>query len=87
MVYFLFGCRLPEKDETMSQSSSDDQRDLRDEYDFSGGVRGKHHEVYHKETNVVLLDPDVAEVFKDSTAVNTALRSLVNLARDQAAKK
>lgn len=76
-----------EKDETMSQNRSDDQHDLRDEYDFSGGVRGKHHEAYRKGTNVVLLDPDVAEVFKDSTAVNTALRVLVNLAREQAAKK
>ena len=46
----------------MSQIRSDDQHDLRDEYDFSGGVRGKHHEAYRKGTNVVLLDPDVAEV-------------------------
>jgi hypothetical protein len=71
----------------MSQNRSDDQHDLRDEYDFSGGDRGKHHEAYRKGTNVVLLDPDVAEIFKDSTAVNTALRLLVNLAREQAAKK
>ena len=24
---------------------------LRDEYEFSGGVRGKHHEAYNKGTN------------------------------------
>ena len=71
----------------MSQNTPGDQHSLRDEYDFSAGVRGKHHEAYRRGTNVVLLDPDVAEIFKDSTAVNTALRLLVTLAREQAAKK
>ena len=71
----------------MSQNTPGDQDNLRSEYDFAGGVRGKHHEAYRKGTNVVFLDPDVAEVFKDSTAVNTALRLLVTLAREQAAKK
>jgi hypothetical protein len=70
----------------MSQNAASDHN-LRDEYDFSAGVRGKHHEAYRRGTNVVLLDPDVAEVFKDSTAVNTALRLLLALAREQAAKQ
>lgn len=39
--------------------------EMRPEYDFSGGVRGKYVERYAKGTNVVLLDPDVAEVFRD----------------------
>ena len=71
----------------MSQNPASDQGNLRDEYDFSGGVRGKHHEAYRRGTNVVLLDPDVAEVFKDSEAVNKALRLLLTLARDQVSKK
>ena len=71
----------------MSQNPASDRENLRDEYDFSGGVRGKHHEAYRKGTNVVLLDADVAEVFKDSEAVNTALRLLLTLARDQISKK
>jgi hypothetical protein len=71
----------------MSQNRASDRDDLRNEYDFSGGVRGKHHEAYRRGTNVVLLDPDVAEVFKDSEAVNTALRLLLTLARDQVSKK
>ena len=71
----------------MSQNAASDPHDLRDEYDFSGGVRGRHHEAYARGTNVVLLDPDVAEVFKDSTAVNTALRLLLTLAREHAVKK
>jgi hypothetical protein len=68
----------------MSQEVARDDDDLRPEYDFSAGVRGKHFEAYRKGTNVVFLDPDVAAVFKDSVAVNTALRLLLTLAREQA---
>jgi hypothetical protein len=57
---------------------------MQPEYDFSGAVRGKHHEAYAKGTNIVLLDQDVAEVFKDSAAVNEALRLLMRLAKEQA---
>ncbi len=59
---------------------------MRAEYDFSSGVRGKHHEAYHHGTNLVLLEPDVAAVFKDSATVNSALRTLVNIAREHASK-
>ena len=61
--------------------------DMRPEYDFSGGVRGKFYKEYKKGTNVVLLDPDVAEVFPDSRAVNQALRVLAQLAKRQAKTK
>ncbi|MBL8228496.1 MAG: hypothetical protein JNL98_08465 [Bryobacterales bacterium] len=57
--------------------------DLRSEYDFSGGVRGKHHLQYKEGTNVVFLDTDVAEAFKDSESVNQALRLLLDLAKRQ----
>jgi hypothetical protein len=68
----------------MNQAPNPDQEDdLRPEYDFSGGVRGKHHEAYRKGTNVVFLDPDVARVFKDSESVNRALRLLLELAKEQ----
>ena len=56
---------------------------MRAEYDFSGGVRGKHHEAYQAGTNVVFLDSDVARVFKDSESVNCALRLLLDLAKNQ----
>ena len=58
--------------------------DLQPEYDFAGAVRGKHHHAYAQGTNVVLLDSDVADAFKDSAAVNEALRLLIRLAKDQA---
>ena len=49
--------------------------EMRVEYDFSKGVRGKYHKRLLKEgSNVVVLDPDVAKAFPDSAAVNDALR-------------
>ena len=39
--------------------------DMRAEYDLRGGVRGKYYKQYMEGTNVVLLDPDVAAVFRD----------------------
>jgi hypothetical protein len=47
---------------------------MRPEYDLRGGVRGKYYERYKQGTNVVLLEPDLAKVFRDSATVNTALR-------------
>ncbi|MFY9345446.1 MAG: hypothetical protein WAT39_23350 [Planctomycetota bacterium] len=46
------------------------------EYDFSGGVRGKYARRFAKGCNVVVLDPDVAKRFPDSTSVNDVLRAL-----------
>jgi hypothetical protein len=47
---------------------------MRPEYDLRGGVRGKYYERYKQGTNVVLLEPDLAKVFRDSSSVNNALR-------------
>jgi hypothetical protein len=55
-------------------------------YDFSAGVRGKYASRYREGTNVVLLEPDVAERFPDAAAVNRALRVLANAA-DEAKPK
>jgi hypothetical protein len=52
-----------------------DSDDLRPEYDFSGGTRGKYAARFARGTNVVVLAPDVADVFKTSKEVNAALRS------------
>ena len=57
-----------------------DQDDMRSEYDLRGGVRGKYYKQYMEGTNVVLLDPDVAVVFRDSESVNQALRVLMKAA-------
>jgi len=54
--------------------------DMRPEYDLGGGVRGKYYKQYVEGTNVVLLEPDVAAVFRDSESVNQALRVLIKAA-------
>jgi hypothetical protein len=57
-------------------TKKDDESDLemRSEYDFSGGVRGKYASRFAKGSKVIVLDPDVAAAFDSSEAVNTALR-------------
>lgn len=50
--------------------------EMRAEYAFRGGVRGKYARQYAEGSNVVILDPDVAEHFKTSEEVNKALRRL-----------
>ncbi len=57
------------------------------EYDFTHTVRGKYYERYQQGTNVVLVDPDVAQVFRDSRAVNDALRLLVSVAHAKAGRQ
>jgi hypothetical protein len=57
--------------------------ELRAEYDFSGGVRGKYARRYAQGTNVVVLEPDVAKAFPSSAAVNSSLRALAALVRQQ----
>jgi hypothetical protein len=67
----------------MSQDPEDHDDEMRPEYDFSNAVRGKYYERYKAGTNIVVLDPDVAQAFKGSESVNQALRLLLNLARQQ----
>lgn len=57
-----------------------DEDEMRSEYDLRDGVRGKYYKQYMEGTNVVLLDPDVAVVFRDSESVNRALRVLIKAA-------
>jgi len=64
----------------MAKRRSDD---LRPEYDLAtlkGGVRGKYYQQATAGTNLVLLEPDVARAFPDSSSVNRALRLLHEVA-------
>jgi hypothetical protein len=70
------------KNESIKKSYSRRGRDeMRPEYDFSAGVRGKYVNRCRKGNNVVLLDPDVAAAFPDSTSVNEALRALLAIVK------
>jgi hypothetical protein len=53
------------------------------EYDFSRGVRGRYARRYAQGANVVVLEPDVAKAFPNSAAVNSSLRALAALLRQQ----
>lgn len=55
--------------------------EMQPEYDFSGGVRGKYYEAYQRASNIIVLEPDVAEIFRDSASVNEALRLLTKIAQ------
>jgi hypothetical protein len=68
------------KKRTTDQDRINDRDTMRPEYDFSKGIRGKYYRRLMEEgSNVVILEPDVARAFRDSAAVNEALRSLLRL--------
>lgn len=68
------------------ESTNEPDPDMLPEYDFSDGVRGKYVARFPKGCNVVVLDPDVAQVFTDSESVNQALRALAGIIRQQTEK-
>ena len=57
--------------------------EMRNHYDFSGGVRGKYSRRYAEGTNVVVLDPDVARLFPNRDAVNETLRAVAEIVQIQ----
>ena len=71
----------------MNQESNEEREPgMLEEYDFSSGVRGKYAARFARGSNVVVLDPDVAQVFSDSESVNRALRALVGIIQEQSGK-
>jgi hypothetical protein len=66
-------------------SAKSADKDMRAEYDFSRGVRGKYFRRYHRGANVVVLEPDVAKVFSNAETVNDSLRALAGIIRQQKA--
>ncbi len=71
----------------MKKASRRDQKDERDtmrpEYDFSAAVRGVTSARYAQGANIVVVDPDVLDVFPDGATVNEALRALAPVLRHQ----
>jgi uncharacterized protein len=78
--------RIPEENARNMKKASVKRQvddDLRPEYDLSklkGGVRGKYYRQAAAGTNLMLIEPDLAEVFGDAESVNRALRVLVDTA-------
>ncbi len=70
------------REEIMKKASEERDDELREEYDFSEGTRGKYADAFAEGSNVVVLDPDVAAAFPDSESVNKALRKVAGLPQD-----
>lgn len=67
---------------TSKAPTSDPDRDtMRGHYDFSGGVRGVTAARYAQGSNLVLIDPEVTDLFPDGPSVNEALKALATLIR------
>ena len=72
--------------EKSMSKKKDNEPEMREHYDFSGGVRGKYVERLKKGGQIILLEPDVAEVFTTSEAVNQTLRGLLPIIQTQVEK-
>lgn len=66
---------------------ADSDRDtLRPEYDFSTGRRGITAARYADGANVVVIDPDLLDVFPDGASINQTLRALAPMLRERLAR-
>jgi len=73
----------------MREWRDNEQDEIRADYDLNelkGRVRGKHLEAAKAGTNLVLLEPDVAEEFPDAQSVNNALREFARVRRSKSSK-
>ncbi len=67
--------------ESSKQNRPGDSDTMRKEYDFSGGVRGVTVTRYQAGSNVIVVDPDLVDVFPDGESVNKALRAVARIIR------
>jgi hypothetical protein len=68
----------------MKKVKSETTDELRPEYkrsDFGEIVRGKYANLIKEESNVVLLEPDIAQASPNNEAVNKVLRYLLEAAK------
>ena len=75
--------KLTQMREKFMKTINETEDELRPEYkrsDFGDMVRGKYAQRLKTETNVVLLEPEIATAFPNDEAVNNALRFLLSIA-------
>ena len=68
----------------MKKTDRNANGEMRPEYDFAamkGGVQAKYLKRLRERTNIVVLEPEVAEAFPNEQAVNQALRGVLDTAR------
>ena len=66
---------------TRGRNGAADRDTLRPEYDFSRAVRGATAARYAEGANIVVIDPEVLDVFPDGPSVNEALKALAPVIR------
>jgi hypothetical protein len=54
---------------------------MRPEYDFSKGVRGKYAGRTRGAGNMVLIEPDLCDLFPDARSVNRVLRGVAAIVK------
>jgi hypothetical protein len=69
------------KKDTRRKRHPGDRDTMRREYDVSSAVRGATAAMYAQGTNLVVIDPDVLDVFPNGASVNEALRALAPVLR------
>jgi hypothetical protein len=62
----------------MNDMNDEPPDEMLEEYDFSGGIRGKYAGQLSEDFKLIALDPDVAEVFPDAESVNETLREIIH---------
>ena len=67
----------------LQKTTANNRDTLQPEYDFSKAVRGVTAKRYAEGSNVVVIPPDILDVFPDSATVSEALRALAPLIRHQ----
>src|SRR5437763_17137857 len=75
----------PQRGACMNKAKGRDE--LRPQYkrsDFGTMVRGKYAARFREESNVAILEPEVAKLFPNSASVNSALRALAEVAERSA---
>ena len=80
-MYFADHETAMKKNRSSPGTGQRDEDTMREEYDFSKADRGVTSARYAEGTNVILLDPDVADIFPDARSVNEALRTFVRLTK------
>jgi len=78
------GSRRGQRGGSMRKGKTLAADELRSEYkrsDFGALVRGKYIERLQASSNVVVIDPEVTDLFPNAAAVNAALRSLAQIAK------
>ena len=76
-----FGIVSPDFEPMKKAEPSKPAPEMRAEYDFRGGIRGRYADATARDAVALVLEPDVAAAFPDAESVNRALREVLEARR------